>query len=89
MAEHTSLMKHLRPQLHHLRVGARESILYLPHDHVFDYLIMTFLDEPFLVPLPHVVRADIKLLDLHVLLALPRRNPTDTAAVLGVSQHID
>jgi hypothetical protein len=81
-------MKHLRPQLHHLEVGAHESVLYLSHDHILDFLIMAFLDKPFLVPLPRVVTVSIRLPDLHVLLALPRGNPTNVAAVLGVSYHL-
>ena len=68
---HAGLVKHLSPQLHHPRVGARESLLYLPHDHVLDYLITVFLDEPFVVPLPRVVRGGVRLPGLHVLLALP------------------
>jgi hypothetical protein len=33
LCHHASLAKHLRPQLHHLGVNARKSILYRPHDH--------------------------------------------------------
>jgi hypothetical protein len=72
-----------------MTINTCESVLYLSHDHVLDYLITAFLDEPFLIPLPRVVRVGIKLLGLHVLLALPRGNPTDAAAVLEVSQHLD
>jgi hypothetical protein len=62
--------------------------LYLPHDHFLDCLIFAFLDKAFLVSLPCVVRGGVELPSLHVLPTLPRGNPTDAAAVLGVSQHL-
>ena len=45
---HASLAKHLRPQLQHLGVVARERVFYQPHDKVLHSLVVALLDEPVL-----------------------------------------
>jgi hypothetical protein len=62
--------------------------LYLPQDHFLHCLIFAFLDEPFLVSLPCVERGGVRLPCLYFLPTLPRGNPTDAVAVLGVSHHL-
>jgi len=56
---YASPAKHLRPQLQHLGVVARERVFYRPHDKVLHSLVVALLDEPVLVRLPRVVRTHV------------------------------
>lgn len=72
---HASLTKHLRLQLHHIGVSARESFLYQSHDHVLHYRITALLDESLLVCLSRVVKVRVEFQGLHVFPSLYLKFP--------------